>query len=139
MIRPASLFALLTLLALGAARAVADDRRSHPAIRPGGSLAALAAARASRAEWVLGALAVRQGREGGFIVRADLRYRGTRVARLREAVERALHDLEVGGIAWPGEHGRAWRFPLVYRGRVVGRLAVSRADGRLLADDGDDD
>ncbi len=164
---PVTLLALVLLLALETSHAGADDRERRPAPPPGGSVAALEAARSTRGEWTLGPLVVRRGRDGGRTVRADLRYRGAVIgrlridprtgrflgareratapaealdlARLRGEAERALMDLEVGGWAWPGEHGRAWTFPLVHQGRVVGRLAVSRADGRLITDDEDDD
>ena len=154
------LVALLPLVLASASAA------SEPA--PSGSAAALEIARATRSEWRLGRLMLdqREGRPprvwaeilsggavvarlrvnpetGGFLAkdeRVQPPVTSLDLARLRGEVEHELGRLEVGGWAWPSEHGRAWGVPLRYQGRVVGRLKVDVQQRRLLAvHDHDDD
>ena len=155
--------ALLPLLVLAGGAAA-----SEPA--PGGSAAALDIARATRAEWRLGRLTIerREGRQprvraevmsggavvarlrvdpatGGFLAkdkRAQTSSASPELGRLRGDVERELGRVEVGGWAWPSKHGQAWGVPLLYQGRVVGKLKVDVRQRKLLAalsDDEDDD
>jgi hypothetical protein len=157
---PATLLPLLVLAGAAAA--------SEPA--PGGSAAALDIARATRAEWRLGRLMLerREGRQsqvraevmsdgavvarlrvdpatGAFLAkdeRAQTSSASPELGRLRDAVERALGRVEVGGWAWPSKHGQAWGVPLRYQGRVVGNLKVDVRQRKLLAtrsDEKDDD
>lgn len=129
---------------------------------------ALGIARESRAAWSLGRLTVRERRGRPPRVHADLLNDGTVVGRLRidpgtggflarrerggtpagsldltglqAAAGRALAEVEIGGWAWPTRRGRAWGVPLLYRGRVVGSVAVDVRGGRLLPrdDEGED-
>lgn len=155
------LVALLPLVLASASAA------SEPA--PSGSATALEIARATRAAWRPGRLTLdqREGRSprvraeilsggavvarlrvnpetGGFLAkdeRVQAPVGSLDLGRLRGEVERELGRLEVGGWAWPSEHGRAWGVPLRYQGRVVGRLKVDVQQRRLLAvrDHDDDD
>lgn len=51
---------------------------------------------------------------------------------LKAAAVRALPRIEVGGWAWPAEHGRAWRVPLRYDGRVIGTVTVDAQRSQLI-------
>lgn len=154
--------ATLALLALPAVSAAAPDRPAR-----GPSAEALRIARESRAAWSLGRLAVREQHGRVRRARVDLVHGGAVVGRLRvdprtggflveheagaapaepldpsglrAGAEQALRDLDVGGWAWPAEHGAAWRVPLLYRGRVVGTVTVDPRKGRLLPDNDEDD
>ncbi len=164
--KPRSLFALVLLFAPDAAPTTADDPEPRLPATASRSIAALEAARVSRGEWRLSPFVVRRTDDGRRRVRAALLYRGAVVARLRvdprtgrflgareraeapaEALdlirlraqaERALMDVAVAGWAWPAEDGRAWRFPLVYDGRVVGQITVDGRDDRVHAVDEND-
>jgi hypothetical protein len=144
----------------GGAAAAADER---PA-----SETALAAAREAAGRWRLGPARARSG-EHGPRVEADLLVDGVAVARVRldprtgaflprerrdaraaepagvdlagveAAARQALPGLGVGAWAWPTHHGRAWRVPVTFAGRVVATVKVDAARGRLLARDADEE
>ena len=150
---------LLTLALLALAAQVA----AGPAEPPPRSVSttAIEIARESRAQWRIGALTLRTRESRPIRVRVELLAGGSVVARLRVdpvtggflsedqrpgstaappdlarlrgAVERELAHLEIGGWAWPSEHGRAWAVPLRYHERVVGKLKVDVQRKRLLA------
>jgi hypothetical protein len=160
MLRPAILvLACLALPGLGA-----------PPAGAGESAQALRIARASQARWTIGSVRAR-ATHGRVRVQADLVADGAVVAhlrldpdsgelvgdkvytsavdaqalaRLKAAAARALARVEVGGWAWPAEHGRAWRVPFRYRGRPVGTVTVDVERNRLVGkregdeDEGDD-
>lgn len=50
---------------------------------------------------------------------------------LRPAVERALHQLEIGDWAWPMEQEQAWGVSLLFEDRAVGTLKVDVGRGLL--------
>ena len=156
---------LLGLLALlSAVPAGADDRSA-----PMAASDVLRIARESQAGWSLGRLQVREKdgkpprvrvdlisggkvvgrlrvdpRSGGFLGEGDERGLAPApldLSRLRVDAERSLRDIEVGNRTWPTDHGRAWRVPLRYQGRVVGTIKVDVRQGLLRPSpktDGDD-
>jgi hypothetical protein len=129
-----------------------------PAVRAGDSSQALRVARESQARWTIGSVRARH-KHGRVDVRADLMVDGVVVAhlrldpktgefvadkaytsavdaetltRLKAGATHALSRVEVGGWAWPAEHGRAWRVPLRYKGRAVGTVTVDVERNRLV-------
>ncbi len=160
--------ASVAVLAFEPAAAADRPRHDAPTATARASAEALRIARESRAGWSLGRLAVRDRQGRPPRVRADLLHDGTVVGRLRidpgtggflprrepgealsgpldlpglqAAAGRALAEIEIGGWTWPVGCGRAWGVPLLYRGRVVGTVAVDVRGGRLLpVDDEEND
>jgi hypothetical protein len=128
-----------------------------PTVGAGDSSQALRVARESQARWTIGSVRARQD-HGRVRVQADLMADGVVIAHLRldpktgefvadkaytnavdagtlarlnAAASRALSQVEVGGWAWPAEHGR-WRVALRYKGRPVGTVTVDVARERLV-------
>ena len=152
---------LMVLLLCWGGLAAASDRPAQ-----GASADALRVARESLGRLSLGKLMVRERSHGRIRARAELLFSGAVVARLRvdprtgaflvederaetpsetldsaslrAAVDRSLHQLEVGDWIWPTEHGRAWGVPLKYQGRVVGTLKIDPQKGPLPRESDED-
>ena len=127
-------------------------------VHAGDSSEALRIARQSQERWTIGSVTTRD-KHGHVRVRADLMADGVVIAhlhldpktgefvdekaytnavdaetlpRLKAAAARSVSQVEVGGWAFPAEHGRAWRVPLRYKGRSVGTVTVDVERNRLV-------